>query len=123
MVEIRGTLSKTGSGVFFEDELLIHIQHLFTELTQSGKAEQNHRNETNGSQASLECPPCDSRNVDCENAGGDEIGKKKKRGIALKSGVWVRKRNVRESHEQNLHENDDDGIENELRLQRSIQTT
>src|SRR5437773_5308035 len=104
MVEMRGTLSATGSGVFFDDELLIHIQHLFKELTQSGKAEQNHRNETNGSQASLQCPPCDSRNVDCENAEADEIRKKNKRGIALKRGVRARKRNLAEPHEQNVND-------------------
>src|SRR3989442_7691353 len=103
MVEIRGTLSKTESGVFFEDELLIHIQHLFTELTQSGKAEQNHRNETNGSQASLHWPPCDSRNVDCENAEADEIRNKNKLGIALKLAGKDRIRNSAETHEQNFY--------------------
>src|SRR5437870_11721319 len=111
MVEIRGTLSKTGSGVFFEDELLIHIQHLFTELTQSGKAEQNHRNETNGSQASLQCPPCDSRNVNRENAESDDIRTKNKRGIALKSGERARTRNLAEPHEQNCHDNHEPGNE------------
>jgi hypothetical protein len=40
-LQLSNDPSKARRGILFEDELLIHIQHLFTELTQAQKTEQN----------------------------------------------------------------------------------
>src|SRR5229473_1982406 len=110
--------SETRSGVFLEDELLIHIQHLFTELTQAAEAEKNCGNETSGSPPSDQGPPHDLGNVDRKDNEADEVSNKDKRRVALKGRVRAREGDLAEPYEQNFHENSGAGNEKSCLQQR-----
>jgi hypothetical protein len=103
--------SEARTGIFLEDELFIHVQHLLTELTQAVKAEENYGNETNGSPPSDQGPLHDLGNVDRKDDEADEVCNKDKRGVALEGRVRAREGDLAEPYEQNFHENSGAGNE------------